>query len=246
MRKNSAFEASPKAEDVESKVKSSGELARNTISQNGNGKQQRQREKACSFFKSARCKKGVHCKFLHTDGTAASQVPNPAQMDVPTETAESSLEKEHTSGKSFAENIVKPVRNINLCQRNQRPFALRQVFTLSELEEVGSDEVRNGEIQAIKKRFPKDKIIHDDDGKNFQATIKFVPTDPDWVCIFFNVNENYILVVGPIHEIDAADVSSNILNDKKVDCRIVVLNSHNCFIQNQRLLSFKISLDALR
>ncbi|GFO31602.1 cleavage and polyadenylation-specificity factor subunit [Plakobranchus ocellatus] len=144
--------------------------------------QPKQKGRICSYFKAGQCKRGTYCKFSH-------DIP---QTDIHNESEKSS------AGNSAENEFLKYAEKRQLSENEQkanfRPPNSRQVFTLTELEEIGGDKMRNGEIEAIKRRFPKDKIVHVNDGDNFIATIKFSPTDPDWP---FDVKEFVIEVVVP-------------------------------------------------
>ncbi|GFR86783.1 cleavage and polyadenylation-specificity factor subunit [Elysia marginata] len=168
-------------------------------SQSASGEQcqpQRQVGKTCAYYKSGRCKKGVNCKFLHPSRNHATYAPS----EVPSQ-ALLVKEKKSTSGKDLASNPVDPAFHDSkprevIYRRNQRSLNSQalKVFTLTELDESIRDELRNEEIEAIKRRFPKDKIMYKYDGDAFEATIKFAPSDPDWP---FDVKEYTIAVVIP-------------------------------------------------
>ena len=164
--------------DAASQGKTFEASATSTILQNQVEKQQRQFRQICVYFKSGQCKKGTNCKFLHENQPVSIKFADAAQEERSSVAA--SLIEEN---KNASEKDAKPPKPQGLNRMNGRQYGSqsRLMFTHAELDEVGREKVRSNEIEAIKKRFPRDKIMHNNDEENFVARIKFTPSDPDWV-----------------------------------------------------------------
>ena len=79
-----------------------------------------------------------------------------------------------------------PVNNPRPAQPVPRPSILQEV-KLCDLTEEVARQLRDTEIQQLKKRFPKDQLIIQErsDGKVTYYRVTVEATDPDWVNVFF-------------------------------------------------------------
>lgn len=75
-----------------------------------------------------------------------------------------------------------------------RPVILHEV-KLCELTEDVTKELRDTEIKQLKKRFPKDQLIiqEQSDGKVTYYRMAVEATDPDWVNIFYLTFFSFLL-----------------------------------------------------
>lgn len=168
-----------------------------TSDQSGNVKQHQRVAKPCLYYRSGGCKNGANCKFLHKNRTRGSQVQcEPVPSDALSSVMAMAKHTVPTQGINAASKPNTSKLQNNMYGNNQKNFISRalKVFDLSELDEARRCKLRADEIEAIKRRFPKDKITYTNDGDHFEANIQFVPSDPDWP---FDVKEFTLVVVIP-------------------------------------------------
>ncbi|CAL1528789.1 unnamed protein product, partial [Lymnaea stagnalis] len=164
-------------------------------------------QKICPYFPSGRCWRGERCRFKHLSDLKSEYDSNSENKHYRREV----YRKGHND-KSKSQEPTRNQRDVRDDNRQtvssdrpqyetkrriiSRPLGVKQIFTYSELEDVGLAKVREMEINIIKKRFPKDKISIND-GEKWTARLSFSPTDPDWpfdVSVFellFGVPEDY-------------------------------------------------------
>ncbi|KAI8792848.1 CAunnamed protein product [Biomphalaria glabrata] len=128
--------------------------------------------KICPFFKSGRCWRGQKCKFEHEGRTASNFYIKRIERKPYNVSSQEYLNSEN----------IKPNVSTNEIKRQPAPrtIGFKQIFTYSELEEFGISKVREVDITAMKKRFPKEKITILEEKESFTMKLLFSPTDPDW------------------------------------------------------------------
>lgn len=113
----------------------------------------------CRYFISGHCTMEDRCRFWHPP-----QVPSVDDLPVPG-------------------NHTRPA------QRRppvQRPSILQEVKLCDLTEDVAKD-LRDTEIKQLKKRFPKDQLIIQEQSEVTYYRVTVEATDPDWVNIFFDL-----------------------------------------------------------
>lgn len=197
----------PDANEITANLREQGSQNPPQKTSSKNVRQQDENQKICPYFLSGRCWRGDRCRFKHLSDLKSSEPGfstenNRYQRGVfRKDYNEKSKLHESTRNRREARNDNQQTSSNDKPQYEtkrrviSRPL-LKQIFTYSELEDVGLAKVREMEINTIRKRFPKDKISIND-GIKWTARLSFSPTDPDWpfdVSVFellFEVPEDY-------------------------------------------------------
>lgn len=122
----------------------------------------------CRFFMGGYCKLGDKCKFLHPDIGVVKNLQ----------------EERPDDGKAKLQAVVKPQTKGRAPVKP--PLGRQMIHNINELKPEEFTQLRETEIQQLKKRYPKRQEIRD--GEEMQYKFTFRPTDPDWAYDVKNVD----------------------------------------------------------
>lgn len=113
----------------------------------------------CRYFISGHCTMEDRCRFWHPP-----QFPSVDDLPVP---------GDHTRPAERRPPVPRP--------------SILQEVKLCDLTEDVAKELRDTEIKQLKKRFPKDQLIIQEQSEIIYYRVTVEATDPDWVNIFFDL-----------------------------------------------------------
>ena len=125
-----------------------------------------QKKRVCRYFISTGCMFREKCTFHHPrEGVAkaGTQIPE----------VEAAVAEGFAPGSEVVRATPKP-----------RPAPMKRPqseFTLKSLNDEEIEELRQGEVVYLKKRYPKTETVPQQKTKEESYKIRFVPSDPDWV-----------------------------------------------------------------
>jgi len=112
-------------------------------------------KKPCHFYAKGYCKFGNRCKFFHQQNKANKIDPT--------------IPNENIKENDFIEVVKRKTQNT-------------QIYKIEDLNLEQQVELRQIEINQLKKRFPKDKVtVVEETEEACKIRFTFTPTDPDWV-----------------------------------------------------------------
>lgn len=169
-------------EDLPNKKSDESKDVNTTNDQLPESKKKQPRKKLCHFFKQGYCRFGNNCKFYHP--TKQLKPGTEEIKGVGKQTVDYTVVDDKTAGNQvnkIAKENEPGVADDGFRQVT-RKVRVVNVYERKDIDETKQKELRQTEIQQLKRRFPSDKIrTLEETEKKAAYVVTFLPSDPDWV-----------------------------------------------------------------